>query len=186
MNSLPPDSPQPDSEPASAPFRISPSVYFRYAFAGRKVATVIGVCIAIVATLIAVAAISGDFRYLLLALMAIFIGVPAAMSFVWFSIALSPEAARSTLLHTVTFRSDGSLLLRWIPDESADDDGNAETIAVGSHIPDPALVPSCRIVNRRLSRSHLIFRLSTGELVIVPLDMINLNCQEICQFEDFA
>lgn len=188
MSSLSPDSPQPDSESASAPFRISPSVYFRYAFADRTAAIVSATCIAVIAALVAVSAMSGDLRFLLVALMVLFIGVPVAMSFVWFSIALSPEAARSTLLHTVTLRSDGSLYISWIQDESVDnsDDDLGAYPAIRPRLPDPVFIPSSRIVSRRLSRSHLIYRLSTTELVIVPLDVINLNHQEICQFEDFA
>lgn len=185
MNSLPPDSPQTDSEPASAPFRISPSVYFRYAFAGRKAAIISAICLAAVAAFIIVWAISGDPRFLLVALIVLFIGVPTAMSFVWFAIALSPEAAKSTLLHTVIIRKDGSLSIRWVPDEAVGDESEGAILAQ-PRLPAPVLVPSSRIVSRRISHSHLIYRLSTGELVIVPLDMINLNPQEICQFGDFA
>lgn len=185
MTYLSDDSLQTDSESASAPFRISPSVYFRYAFAGRKAAIISAICLAAVATLIAIWVISGDPRFLLVALIALFIGVPTTMSFIWFAIALSPEAAKSTLLHTVVVRKDGSLSIRWVPDE-ADGNNSDGSNVTKSHLPAPVIVPSSRIVSQRTSRSHLIYRLSTGELVIVPIDMINLNPQEICQFEDFA
>lgn len=163
---------------ASATFRISPSEYFRLALAERKwMAAGAGPAVIIIGFIVR-SVVAGDVRPAIIALILLFIAVPMVMSMVYFSIAFSPQAARSTLPHTVELRNDGSILIRYVQP----DDGGC-----GGHAPLPKdeLITADQIKSLRRTSRHLVYRLHKGVLVIVPLEAVKLSGPEACSVRDF-
>lgn len=122
---------------------------------------------------------TGDIRPAIIALILLFIAMPMAMAMVYFTIAFSPAAARSTLPHTVEFREDGSLLIRYVaPPDTGD-------TPVRHKLPADDSVEADDIKKLRRTSRHLIFTLKNGVLVIVPLQAVKLPEAKACSVRDF-
>lgn len=161
--------------PASRLFRIAPGVYLKHLLAGPAGKKAIIIPALLVAGCVAAAIATSDWRFILVALMLVFIAVPMVMALIYFSITLSPEATRSTLLHSVELCSDGSIMIAY-----ADHDDTSRKAPVA----DEAISPE-EIISFRFSDEYLVYRLVSGRLLIIPLKDIDLPCDRHCQFRDF-
>ena len=132
---------------------------------------------AIVAGFIVAGVVMSDLRLLFVALIVLFIAVPMVMAIGYFSIALSPEATRATLLHTVELLPSGTLRIVYLP----------LTEEEPPRVPfPPEFILREQIKSFEISGHFLIFRLTTERLVIIPIDALNLPSGWYCHFRDFA
>lgn len=150
--------------PASRIFRIAPSVYLKHMLAGPAGRKTIIIPTILIAVCVATAILASDWRFLIIALMLVFIAVPMVMALVYFSITLSPEATRSTLPHSVELCRDGSIKIVY-----ADSDDNSNKSSVAGE----AISPE-EIISFRFSDEYLVYRLASGRLLIIPLKDIDL------------
>lgn len=158
------------SGPASAPFRIPASAYFRTALAGpgvggAVVGSLAGVGVAILG-MIAFGVVRSDIRFVLFGLMILVIVIPMAMALAYFHIALSPEATRSTLLHTVEITPDGAILINYIPDDTEEE-------RPPRRIPEPEAISAKKIASIKLSGERLAIRLKDNRLILIPLTALS-------------
>lgn len=163
--------------PPSEPFRISSQIYLRHSLGGTNGRVTIIITAAIIAGLLLAALLTRDMRFLLVALMALFIAAPMVMGIVYYGIALSPEATRATLLHTVELRSDGSIKIVYLSDM-----GNDETApgSIQSELINPEEIRTLSISER-----FFVYRLVSGRLLIVPKNVVILPPEAHCQFREF-
>lgn len=162
--------------PESAPFKVSPNTYLRLALSGAKGRVFIIVPAALVAGFIVIGFALSDLRFILVAMIVLFIAVPMIMAIGYFSITLSPESTRSTLIHSVELCPDGSLRIVYHPL-----DGNEPTM-----VPFPEeVIPPSQIKGFDISGDFIVYRLLSGMLVIIPINSINLPAGWHCHFRDF-
>ncbi len=166
--------------PPSEPFSIPSKVYFRHSFGRAKGRVTIAITGAIIAGLVIAAVLTHDLRFLLVALMVLFIAVPMVMAMVYFGIILSPEAARTTLLHTVELCQDGSIKIEYIHDDGTGDDHYCPRIPVPSET-----INSEEIQSFTISERFFVYRLKSGRLLIVPKNVVNLPPEVYCHFREF-
>ncbi|MCM1337026.1 MAG: hypothetical protein NC187_00895 [Candidatus Amulumruptor caecigallinarius] len=70
------------------------------------------------AAALAVALVTQDLRWALVALMLIFVVAPMALLLVYFSYALRPDVARALLPHRLIIRRGDSVTIEYLPDEA--------------------------------------------------------------------
>lgn len=78
---------------------------------------------------LAVALLTGDLRWALVALMLLFVVMPMALLLVYFSYVLRPDVARAVLPHRLTIEPGRSVTIEYLPDEAmvADRGDDADT-----------------------------------------------------------
>lgn len=157
----------------SAPFRVAPATYFRCAVLrpgmGRTAIILTG---AVAALLIILSAVLADLRLALIAMMVISVAAPMVMALVFFSLALSPEATATTLPHTIEILPEGNLAISYINEDEESKPRDREVIM------------ACDITDTRLSGDKIVFRLTSGRLIILPLDAIGIDRADLVDFAE--
>ena len=95
-----------------------------------------------------------DWRWLIVALIMVFIIWPMALFFVWISVALSPEAVRSSIPHTV----------------GVDDEWMVITYAVreGYPTPEPERISRADILRVEQGKKHVAVYVAGGRIILLP------------------
>lgn len=157
----------------SAPFRVAPATYFRCAVLrpgmGR---TAIILTVAVAALLTVLSVVLADLRMALIALMVIFVAAPMIMALVFFSLALSPEATATTLPHTIEILPGGDIVISYT---SEYEDAKPR---------DREVITTCDISDTRLTGDKIVFRLTSGRLIILPLDAIGIDRADLIDFSE--
>lgn len=123
-----------------------------------------------------------DERFLLIALMLLFIVVPMLMSFLYTYYMLTPEARRAVLRKEVEIREGESLRLVYLPKEKTDDDAKAaskrmllpiareedrEEPEVREIIPDPELIPWSDVIRVKFTARFRVYILKGERLTFL-------------------
>lgn len=171
--------------PPSEPFKISPSTYLRYSLGGATGR--VGIVIAAIAVLVpaAVAMATSDLRFLMLSFILLFLAVPLVMALVYYSITLSPEAVRSTLLHSVELLDNGSILITYINTEEDTHEEKSENRIDSELTPKLETIDRHQIRSLRISQNYIVYHLESNRLVIIPKKSLILSPESYCQFRDF-
>jgi len=102
-----------------------------------------------------------DLRMFIVAFILLLLVWPMALSFVWFSHALEPEAVRSSLPHVLEFDEYGINIVCTASDEHS--------------VPQPERILWPDITSATQGRGHIIYKCTGGRHVVVPVSSLDIS-----------
>lgn len=118
-----------------------------------------------------------DTRFLLVALMLLFIVVPMVMSFLYTYYMLTPEARRAITRKEIVIDEDNEMKLIYLPPEQPTlkepklgEEYNADNIEVKSFVPDPETIKWKNIKSVKYTTRFVVYILDTPRLqfILIP------------------
>ena len=171
----------------TAPFRTASGDYFAVLLSEWLPRYGWTILVPIIATAL-YGCLSHDERWLLVALMLVFIVAPMVMSFLYTYYMLAPEARRTILCKTVEIYAGSHISLRYVSPDEETQTGDNKKIPTDDRndkfvLPPAETIPWCDVVRvRHTSRFQIYFlRGERMQFLLIPHSAVSLNRPPQCE-----